>query len=363
MRKSQRTRTQMIVAVMVAGVTAIPWAAAADGPIRVPRVTIRLVNECEIPALDAGMLAKVSVHDGQAVSRNEVIAVLENEQQSLNLKAAEFNLKVANLKAVDQLGVQSATAQLEEARSGRQVKEVALLIATAEAESNIAVQVATADKKLRTLELERAQSARDSFKGSISKAQLDRLKTAVNKGELEIEQAQDEHRVRKLKPQAEQAAIKQTDEQVHRFEALVQQEQKVLVVAKVSEQIHANDLAMAQLKLEYRNVRAPFDGVIAAVERQTGEWVEPGAPVARIIDLHTLRAEGFLPAEHAFADLVGKPVQIQLSSTAENNVVRGQVTFVSSEIDPVNKQVRFRAEFDNSKMIARPGMNASLIIE
>lgn len=356
-------RSAMTAVVLVAAVGQLPRSIAQESAIHVPRVTITLVNECEIPARDAGMLAEIQVREGQSVAKGEVVAVLENEQQALNLKAAELNLKVAAMKAEDQLAIQSAQAQLQEVRSSRLVKEVGLAIAKAEAESDIAVQVAEADARLRTLELDRAQNARESFKGSISVSQLDRLQTAVHKGKLEIQQAQDEHSVRQLKPQAELAAIQQTDEQIRRYEAVVQQEQKTVVVAKVSQQIHANDLAVAKLKLDRRYIRAPFDGVIAHVEPQIGEWVEPGAPVARMIDLKTLRAEGFLPAEFAFADLVGKPVRIQLGTSAAEKTVVGKVTFVSSEIDAINMQVRFRAEFENSGMIARPGMSGSLVIE
>lgn len=337
--------------------------AAQESSIRVSQVTIRLVHECEIPARDAGMLSELMVRDGQAVRKSAVIAVLENDQQVLDLQAAELNDRVAQMKAGNQLAIAAAEIQLDEARSGQRLKEVGLQIAQAEAESNVAVQVATADTKLRTLELERAEKARQSFKGSISASQLDRLKTSVQKGQLEIELAEDEHRVRKLKPAAEQAALQQTAEQVRRYETLVLQEKESMAVAKVTQQIHANDLSLAQLKLEQRNIRAPFDGVIAKVERQVGEWVEPGAPVARLIGLNVLRAEGFLPAQNAVSNLVGKPVRIQLNSGAGTDSIRGTVTFVSSEIDPINMQVRFYAEFDNADLVARPGMSGSLIIE
>lgn len=337
--------------------------AAEDAPIRVSHVTITLVHQCEVPARDAGMLAELSVREGQAVSQSTVIAVLENDQQVLNLQAAKLNAQVAKMQAENQLAITSAEIQLDEARSGQRLKEIGLQIAVAEAESDVAVQVATAETKLLALELQRAESARKSFKGSISESQLDRLKTSVEKGQLETKLAEDEHRVRKLKPEAEQAALQQTTEQVRRYETLVLQEKESVAVAKVTHQIHANDLSVAQLKLEQRNIRAPFDGVIAKVERQVGEWVEPGASVVRLIGLNVLRAEGFLSAERATADLVGQPVQIQLNFGQRSLSIRGKVTFVSSEIDPINMQVRFYAEFDNTELMARPGMSGSLVIE
>ena len=169
---------------LAAAVAQVQHLAAQDGPIQVPRVTITLVHQCDIPARDAGMLADITIREGQAVTKSTVVAILENEQQTLNLKAAELNVRVAEMKANNELAITAAKTQLQEAKSGRRVKEVGLEIATAEADSDIAVQVAAADTKLRELELERAENARESFKGSISASQLDRLKTAVEKGQL-----------------------------------------------------------------------------------------------------------------------------------------------------------------------------------
>ncbi|MEO2019758.1 MAG: HlyD family efflux transporter periplasmic adaptor subunit [Fuerstiella sp.] len=259
--------------------------------------------------------------------------------------------------------MQTATAQLKETISSRRVKEVALKIAETEAETDIPVQIATADTKLRQLELQRAQNAKDSFDGSISESQIDRLKTALRKGELEILQAQTNHRINQLKPDAERAAIEQKSEEIVRYQTLVEQEQKNLMVAGINQQVHGNDVALAELALEHRNIRAPFDGVIVKVERHVGEWVEPGAPVGRVIDLKTLRAEGFLQAQQASGNLVGRSVTIELKFVREPVQLQGTVTFVSPEVDPVNQQVRFWAEFTNADMLALPGMNASMVIE
>ena len=336
---------------------------ADEQQIHVSQVTISLVRESDIPARDAGTLEHVAFTEGQSVTKGQIVAVLENQQQRLKLKAAELNLDVAQLRAADDLPMQTANAQLKETVFSRRVKEVALKIAETEAETDIPVQVATADVKLRQLELQRAQNAKDSFNGSISASQIDRLKTAVRKGELEIIQAQTNHRISQLKPDAERATIEQKSEEIVRYQTLVEQEQKNLTVAGINQQIHGNDVAIAELALEHRNIRAPFDGVIVKVEHHVGEWVEPGAPVGRVIDLKTLRAEGFLPARQAANNLVGRPVTIELKSVYEPVQLQGTITFVSPQVDPVNQQVRFWAEFMNADMQALPGMNASMVIE
>lgn len=336
---------------------------AQDSSIHVQQVTISLAREAELPARDAGTLFAIEVIEGQAVSTNDVIAVLENEEQLLQLQASKLNLQIASLKAEDELPVLSAKAQLREAQSEKTVKEVALKIAEAVALSDSAVGIATAEVELRKHELERAVAARSSFKGSISEAQIDRLKTSVAKGQLEIKQAQEALAVQRMKPAAEKASLNQKLEEIARYNTVLQQEQKNQLIAGVNNQLQVNAVEMAQLQLEQRNIRAPFDGVIAKIEKQAGEWVVPGAPVARIIDLKRLRAEGFLSASDGSVALVGKGVRIVVSSGGTDIALLGKVTFVSQEIDPVNQQVRFWAEFDNSELQVLPGMIASLEIQ
>jgi macrolide-specific efflux system membrane fusion protein len=36
----------------------------------------------------------------------------------------------------------------------------------------------------------------------------------------------------------------------------------------------------------------------------------------------------------------------------------GEISFVSPEVDPINSQVRVWAEFDNPKLLVRPGTSA-----
>ena len=137
----------------------------------VAQVTIRLVRQVEIPARDAGLLSKISVSEGAAVKAGDILAVLENEQQRLSVKAAMLNLQVATMAADNGDAVETAAAQVAEAKSRRRVSEVALEIAQIEAESDVNERIAAAETQLRELELERALNARSSFKGSVSESQ------------------------------------------------------------------------------------------------------------------------------------------------------------------------------------------------
>lgn len=358
-----RTRSAMMVLAAVTVMAPLP-ALRAAGPqvpqdsIRIDRIKIKLIHAAEVSVREAGAIDSVSVQEGDRVKAGRILAILDNDQHALNVRSAELNLQVAELRAEDDSALESAKAQLAEARSGRQLTEVSLEIAEKESSEDLLVQIASAETRLRQLELERAQGARKSFKGSISESQIDRLKTSVEKGNLEIQQARKDHDVKGLKTKAEVAALQQKSDEVRRFEALVVQGKQEQLVADLTRRLRHNELRTAEIGLERRNVRAPFDGTIVEVNAQRGEWVEKGAPVLRIIDLKTLRAEGLLSADKASQKLVGRQAAIRVNG----KVLTGKVTFVSPEINSVKPEVRVFVEFKNADETVLPGMNGSLEI-
>ncbi len=365
---------------------------SADATIVVPRVTVSLVREASLSARDAGTVRELHVTEGQRVAAGQLLVELTDDEQQLAITAAELKLKIAVANAEDELTVQTATAQLREAQSRKQRQQIAVTLAEAEAKNDVAVRLAESQRELADLELQRAENARRTFQGSVSKTELDRLAaTALNRS-LQVEQAQHTHQQMMLKPQMEQAALIQQQEEITRFELLLQQEEKAVTIASINRRIFENELTAAKLALLRRQVNAPFNAVVAKIDRQPGEWVEPGTPVLRLIDLETLQIEGFIDAAMADESLHGRKVVITLSAanaprtgtagadsegadsegadtpTADEvtdgplTEVTGRVTFVSSEIDPVNQQVRVRAEFDNAERRFRPGMQGSMRI-
>lgn len=335
---------------------------AQDSKLGSTQVKISLIRQSDIPARDAGTVEAIHFTEGMPVAKGDLLVELESEQQTLRCEAAELALKIAQMRAKDSLPSQTAQAQLNEAEAGRDVTKVTLMIAEAEAKNTSLVGIATAETRLRELELERALSSKKTFDGSVSKSQIDRLQTSVKKGELEIRQAKDDLAVQKLKPQAEAAALEKKQQEITRYQTLLEQETQNQVVADLTARLRQNELRVARANLEYRYIRAPFDGVVAKMEKQLGEWVEPGLPVARIIDVKNLRAEGFLPAAVADQSLVGREVTIQVAVGKSPVDVVGKIAFVGLEVDPQNQQIRFYADFSNADLRVRPGMTGSLTV-
>jgi RND family efflux transporter MFP subunit len=191
-----------------------------------------------------------------------------------------------------------------------------------------------ADKALEVAraEMKRSAESNEQFARSISQSQLDVERLTVEKLELERQQA--EH-----------------DIALEKFEL----------------QLKENAVEAAKLELELHAVRAPFAGVVALVRGRPGEWVEPGAPVLRLVAIDRLRAEGFAPADAANGQLVGAKVRFTLvaepgETPPFSGGVEGVLRFVSPEVDPVSRQVRIWAEIDNRELQLRPGQQGQLLI-
>lgn len=204
-----------------------------------------------------------------------------------------------------------------------------LKIARSLADNDIKVRFARKSVEVADAELKRAQESNVKFPKSVSQTEIDRLKLLADKAVLEIEQA--EHDLAQL---------------------------RLSVLSK------QHDLDRAKLLLERRSILAPFPGMVVQWKKQRGEWVEPGAPVMRVIRLNRLRAEAFLASASLPKNLVGRPAALVFQTSADQSPAKyeGKLVFVSPEIDPVNGQVRVWAEIDNHDLGLRPGQSATLVI-
>lgn len=132
-----------------------------------------------------------------------------------------------------------------------------------------------------------------------------------------------------------------------------------------------NEREIAEYEEQRRQVFAPFDGYVENRLAQQGEWVQPGSPIATLVQLDRLRVEGVVDAL-AFPGRVraGLPVTVQVFASSNRDapvVVDGKVGFVGSELD-LSHRVRIWVDIDNQKddsgaWILKPGMDAEIIFQ
>jgi macrolide-specific efflux system membrane fusion protein len=215
--------------------------------------------------------------------------------------------------------------------------EALLKVQQAKAELDIAnrqtgdvfdLQTAQEEHRIASKDLERANQSNTTFERSISEAEMDRYRFRVQKAAIDIE----------------------------RFKF-------ALEVAKLTRDLRATEVELAEKSLERHEVRAPIDGMVVDIKRRRGEWVKPGDLLLRILRLDRLCAEGYVRADAARDRLAGTPVYFEVAVPGKAPTrYLGKIVFVSPEINPVDGKVLIRAEIDNQQLQLKPGVTGSLLI-
>ena len=94
----------MPLCLIVAGAASGPPAA----PIEVDHALVTLIEQVEVPAREAGVLAAVEVREGQLVAAGDQLAHLDDTQPQLAKKRAEIEFDIARTEAENNVDVRFA---------------------------------------------------------------------------------------------------------------------------------------------------------------------------------------------------------------------------------------------------------------
>jgi multidrug efflux pump subunit AcrA (membrane-fusion protein) len=266
--------------------------------VRLSHCLVSLIEDVQVPAREAGPLVGMHVVEGQYVTAGQLLALIDDQQPKLDKMAAELERDAAMAKAQDDIEVRYAEA---------------------------AAEVASA-------ELERALSIDRKSPGGVTQQEIQKLRLAKHRDELQIERSKLERRVAKMNADVHQAAVQSTGHAVAR-----------------------------------RQIISPLAGVVVNILHETGEWVAAGEPVLQVVRIDRLRVEGFLSAtEIGPEEVAGRSVVVEVQmvggKTAKFN---GDVVYISPMVQAGDKY-RVRAEVENrtenGSPLLRPGMTATMTI-
>lgn len=130
----------------------------SDEPIVVEQALVSLIEQRAVPAREAGVLADVKVREGDLVTAEQDLALMDDTHPQLMKKKATIELDIAKV----------------------------------DAESDVKVRFARKSTDVAKAELKRATDSTDKYKRSVSATELGRLKLEAEKAELQIEQAEQE---------------------------------------------------------------------------------------------------------------------------------------------------------------------------
>ncbi|MCC9643285.1 HlyD family efflux transporter periplasmic adaptor subunit [Rhodopirellula sp. JC740] len=260
----------------------------------IPSAQAILISDVTLSAPIAGRVASVLVEEGSVVRPRKLLVQLDDSRAKAELNAAKAAERAAELQSNSDVDRRYAERTLE----------------------------------VRVRELEQSLLANESFEGSVTATEIDRLKLVIDQAELSIEQAERER--------------KMLEAQLGEKQSLVE---------------------LAELRMREHRVESSLDGRVAELSITEGQWVEAGAPLVRLISLNPIRISGFVNGRQHGQELVGRKVEFELDAakgSTEATVLRGEVSFVSDELNPVNGQVRMWADLKNPEQHVRPGMRGTL---
>lgn len=112
-------------------------------------------------------------------------------------------------------------------------------------------------------------------------------------------------------------------------------------------------------RVERTTIRAPFAGVVESREVEVGSLVSPGAAVARLVELDTLRIQAGVPERYAADVNVGDRVTVTVDVFGDDRF-EGRLTFAGSVVNPRNRTFPVEVTLPNPGRRIKPEMVANL---
>ena len=114
-------------------------------------------------------------------------------------------------------------------------------------------------------------------------------------------------------------------------------------------------LQAAQARRGDRMIRAPFSGVIGLTTVTPGTLINPGAVIAALDDISTVRVDFPLPERYLNKLSPGTP--ITATTDAEDGATfQGRIALIDTRVNEQTRAATARAEFSNADGRIRPGM-------
>lgn len=334
-----------------------------DDPIVIEKVVVRLVEQVDVPAREAGVLEEILVREGDVVARGGVVAKIDDAAARVTHARAKADLTIAERMAIEDIGVLLANKTLEAERQLLTAEQVGREIIERESQNQLKVLSAEKAQGVAEIELKRSKQAKAIFDDAIPQLQIDGLQLKADQAKLETEQSKFNVETSQLELRVRDEAVRSQELAVGKAELEVKRATVGQEVSQLQTELKRKELELAALNIERRTIQSPLDGVVVEVYRNRGEWVEPGERVMRILRLNRLWVEGFLSIEDLARCRAGAAVSVTVRIGQQETIqLPGSLVFIGREVDPVNQDILVRAEIDNTSMKLLPGMKGELTI-
>lgn len=332
------------------------------------------VTDAEVSFKIAGRVAERLISEGELVKADQIVARLDSSDlvQEVALRKAELRASQASLAELEagyrpeeiaqgRAAMQKAHSRLDELLAGSRPQEIAAAEAGVE---NARVNVAHLN-----IEFDRQSKL---LKGStISQREFDRAESEYKRAVASLHEAQEQLKLIQEGPRREQIdqARAAFNEAQQRYEMLKKGPRKETIEQARARVEQANAVhTMAEIRLSYATISAPFSGMVLSENVEPGEYVSPGTPVVTMGDLENVWLRAYINETDLGRVKQGQMVHVT-TDTYPGKIYEGRISFISSEAEftPKNVQTekervklvyRVKIDIPNPNMELKPGMPA-----
>ncbi|BBO85699.1 secretion protein HlyD [Desulfosarcina ovata subsp. sediminis] len=351
------------------------------------------ITQVDLAFKVAGRLRQRLVEEGDTVTRNQVVAELDDTDLEIQLQKALADTGyaaavLAELEAGSRpqeiqrarARVRQARANLDDLLSGSRSQEIA--------EAAADLERAKADERTAKSQLELAQADFTRYRsvfaeGGVSRQDFDTQRTRLEAARNAVAAAASrrqaaEQRLSLRREGSRQEQIGQARSALAQAEAdyaLVEAgpRKEVIDQARAKKAAATAGVAVARQQLADTRLPAPFDGVVLSTSAETGSYLYPGTTVLTIGDLRNVWLRAFVAEADLGRIRIGQPASVTVDAYPDRTW-KGRVSFISSaaEFTPRSVQTfkerttlvyRIKIQLDNPDGVLKPGMPADAMIE
>ena len=339
----------VLVLILAAASAGVLYYTARIRPGGLVLTGIVTTDDVAVSSQIAGRLSRLLVKEGDTVTRDQLLAVIEPEE----LKADQAYFAHSE---------EGYSAQVQEAEAALRFQELQTRDLIRQAEAAVAATEAQQAESVANLERARLDYERADglFKQNIVSAQVaDQARTVYQAAQARVESVRKQVETQRA---ALALAHSNAEQVAARRSALLANRHQLAAAAAQK--------AKASVRLSYSEIRSPIEGIVSARAARQGEVVNPGQPLLSLINPDDLWVRADVEETYIDRIRLGDQMTVRFPSGAER---AGRVFYRGVDADFATqrdvsrtkrdiKTFEIRLRVDNSERRLYPGLTAFVTV-
>ncbi|AGF50338.1 sll1053 [Synechocystis sp. PCC 6803] len=312
--------------------------------------TLEAPKGMEIDSEIDGRVEEILVREGQRVEQGQVLFRIDNDVLQTQLLEAQANLAAARAQLAE---LEAGSRQEDVAAAAAQLRQAQTRLANAQggaspeeiAQAQAQLDSAKAAAELASERVRRFRNLRDQ--GVISLDAYDQQLKEERQAIADVEAAQ--RRLQQLR-QARSSDVERLTAEVdaqrqnlNRLQAGERPETIAQARARVGQALAS--VKTLQARLDKSEITAPFAGVVGYIPVKLGDYVQANDDLTNLTENQQLDLNLAVPL--AQAPRLRPGLVVEILDGQEKAIARGQISFVSPDVDNDGQSVLVRATFSN----------------